>query len=866
MTASPSTSPPAAAPCEPGHPAISLAQRAEALLLAKRGSPYDFLPRALALLARVPDDHELRLLTASAFLRLGLHTAAKHHADLLPPATPRRGELIDAIAALPDDRLPIDTLETRIQSALRTLEARGMDVAIVRGAIPIWQARAAEQVLFRCADGNIARWSEHACDWTRLADEKRAAKAPLAAMLGTDGTSMRGGAKDASNTAASPAGKPPPVYVEGFDPPWLVHRLLDERPVQADGYAPRVVVIQEDPAEFLAGLALADQTMLAHPGLELVIGPGASAELERRLATRLDCNLGEICLEVPGTATRAPGLHDALARATAAQLAQARHDAATSAERYRPRDRAWWSARYAQAGFRPRVLIPTTRYSTFIRHSSADIAAALRDWGCDVRVLDEPDSSSCLTTAGFARAVANFEPDLVILINYTRRLAGAAIPANLPFVCWVQDAMPHLFTTATGSAQGPFDFLVGHLHWAFFETFGYPRARGMGLPVLASRRKFAPKAPSQSEGGEGVGGGRCLSDAQRFTCDVACVTHHSETPEQFRDRMIREAGSGSGSGGNAGGAHGTGVVEQVYDALVHIAADPLAETLASRVKRATEDALRAAGLVADPARVTGVAMSIAWPLLDRLLRHQTLHWTAEIARRRNWRFHLYGRGWANHPTLGAFDQGELAHGTALRTAYRSAAAHLHVSPHTNLHQRVMECALAGGLPLCRLTLDWVCQLGGFAASNLAAAGAPMDHVSPCPVPCAWTADHWSSMALVAQVQRLGLAHANATRFHVNDHAMPWNGARVPILESVQREPWFYNAGEPISPDVAWLLGDLCESTFWDQATLEARLERAIKNPAWREDLMGGIRGRVDRALTYESAVARIVGLVENGLR
>lgn len=837
--ASVSPSPPAGAVGGPG-------ARADVLVLAKRGSPWDFVPVAERWIDANPSDAEVALYLASAYLRLGLKTPASEVAARLPAEMPRLGELTRAIAALGPDEVRCEERVARATAGVESLSARGCEVGELRAAFEAWKAGAAGEAWFCTRDGNVVRRAlgeVHATGrgaWVRFADERRAAQAAVSVAAGGGG----------SASAARALVKVPPMYVDGFDPPWVVEALLAARPAQADGYVPRVVVCEADSRACLDALALIDPGVLEHAGLEVFAGEGAVARLEAAVRARLDTDLGERCVETSAARAREGVLRGLLARLSADQAARVRDDVAATAVLYAGRDRAWWAARYATAGFRPRVLIPTTRYSTFIRHSSADIAAALEGAGCAIRVLAEPDSSSCLSTAGYARAVREFEPDLVLLINYPRVLAGGAIPANVPFVCWVQDAMPHLFDAKVGRSQGPLDFLVGHLHHTFFTEFEYPRvgARTLALPVLASGRKFA--APASGQGPGSGGGGEA---DPRFECEVACVTHHSETPDQFVARMLAEA---SQPGAAA-------VVEHLAASMATLADDLMGETLASRVLVATREALRRAGLTADDARVTGVSMSIAWPLLDRMLRHQTLEWAAAIARRRGWRFHLYGRGWAKHPTLAVHDRGELPHGEALRAAYAGARAQLHVSPHTNLHQRVMECALSGGLPLCRLTPDAVCQLAGYAASCLAEVGAPTERPAGAPVPYASAADHWSGMALVALLQRLGLSGVGAARIHVAEFAMP--PGLIPMTDARRREPWDWNGGVPQPAGVAWLLGDLAESTFWSEATLEARLERAVGDDRWRADLVGGIRGRVERELTYESAAERIIALVRDGL-
>src|SRR5262249_16387321 len=122
-----------------------------------------------------------------------------------------------------------------------------------------------------------------------------------------------------------------------------------------------------------------------------------------------------------------------------------------------------------------------------------------------------------------------------------------------------------------------------------------------------------------------------------------------------------------------------------------------------------------------------VLRTYAFPMADRMLRHQTAAWAASLARERGWRLRLYGRGWDTAAAFEEFARPGIAHGEALRACYRAAAAHLHVSAHTLTHQRVMECALSGGLPLCRLLPDllqparvlaqWACVMRGEAVEE-----------------------------------------------------------------------------------------------------------------------------------------------------
>src|ERR1700759_5080621 len=96
---------------------------------------------------------------------------------------------------------------------------------------------------------------------------------------------------------------------------------------------------------------------------------------------------------------------------------------------------ACWSGRFHEAasGGPPlRVLVPTCRYSTFIRHSSADLVEALKSAGCEAELLIEPDDATHFSATAYLRRLAAFKPDLVVLINYTRSQLGTFFPKNVP--------------------------------------------------------------------------------------------------------------------------------------------------------------------------------------------------------------------------------------------------------------------------------------------------------------------------------------------------------------------------------------------------------------------------------------------------
>jgi hypothetical protein len=217
-----------------------------------------------------------------------------------------------------------------------------------------------------------------------------------------------------------------------------------------------------------------------------------------------------------------------------------------------------------------------------------------------------------------------------------------------------------------------------------------------------------------------------------------------------------------------------------------------------------------------------------------------------VAGRRGWRLKIYGKGWEAHPTLSAFAAGLTDHGEELRAAYQCAAVNLHLCLSTLMHQRPMECALSGGLPVVRPTRDALSSLRARAQQRVAESGAEPFAVDPeLGMPLYSFAECPEGMRLAALAQRLGMAERP--------------GLLLPEkkLADLRRR----RAVEPLETDPAWLLGDLAEISFVDEPSLERLVERAIDQPEWRRDVSQGIAGRVRDRLTHTALARRIIEAV-----
>ncbi|MGH7132824.1 MAG: glycosyltransferase family protein [Phycisphaerales bacterium] len=768
--------------------------RAQLVNLGRAGDPWLFIPRALTHLTPSPADGEVRFLLASAFGQLGLPTLASEQLAALAPAAARHPavtQLTTRLATLRDDRVPAETRIAACLANLEALAAHRTHPLDLQSHVEAWANRARETEVFRATCGNALTRRDGTI--IRCAPDIQDATDTVARLL-----------KDGAETA------PLPLYLEGAHPPCWLMELAARTSIRPDGSQTPIHWVCADINEFLDGLALADlRPMLSQSRVRVFVGPDAGDRLAAHLAARLDLHISGPVMATPTITTP---IRDRDGRDVLAIIDHAEQQQSTEVERlkqqiataYAQRTRAWYHARFAGAAPAAplRILLPTTCYSTFIQHATRDFAAALTAAGHDARLLIEPDDTAQLSQLAAARAIAEQQPDLIILINYTRATLGDSIPANLPVVTWVQDAMPHLFARELGESLTHWDWIVGHLHPEFFRDCAYPQQRTLATPLLVSARKFHGAPISQTT-------------SARFACELAHVGNQSDTAESLRDALIAQA-----SDHPRGPQPLCDVIAAAYRRVAAIAAED--RWTLDAMDRCATDAFRdATSRVPDPGTRMFVANTICRPIADRLIRHQTLQWAAYLCHRHGWRFHLYGRGWDNHPTLAAHARGVLAHGDDLRAAYQAARVNLHASSSWMLHQRTMECALSGGLILVRRKHDDL-ELQRNHALDRLAAGDP----EPLTV---WT----------HQCHALGVE--------------PQIPATRPPTTTV--ECW----GPGGLPDqTIGLMGDLAQTTFATPEQLEMLVARAVTDDAWRSEQISGLQQRTRAQLTYDAFVPRLL--------
>ena len=799
------------------------------LVLGSQNKPWAFVPVAKQALPQTAFDPELWFLLASNLADLGLRTLAEAELDALvakrPQAEriPRVVELRERLNDLPDDRVPIDELRANAERALVALTERGIDL---NDDFAQWSNSTAGTEAFRASDGNIVRRLGQTL--THFGDQVGAAR--------------QIGGEHIAKAADSPA----PFLTEGVDPPWLLIEFAERTPRHESGYQPGIRVVQQDPCEFFDGCSLADiSSILCEERVECFIGGDAGEQLARALAR--DAGTPIIGPYMPLRSLRTP-CRPAVTEIVRTELEQqnAAHAAhlARIHTRDAERDEAYWRRRIPSAlsgQAEPlRIVIATCRFTTVLGSMGTDLAESLRKLGCEVKLLTEPSDHRRLSPLGYSKVLDEFDPDLILAPNYTRRdlekvITGQTdaspesrvLPTGVPFVVWVQDSMPHLLTTAAGASISPLDLAVGYVSREMIDDFGYPREAVLPAPLVASATKFDASRIDHEI-------------AQRCACDVAMMTHHSETPEALRDRLLGEL---------AGSLSVRRQMESLIPELDGIARDPCALPGISQSVRALFDA----NAQLDPESREMLLQNFAMRYVDRRMRHEVAHWCQEICERRGWTFRVFGRGWDKHPRFVEFASPALDHGDALAAAYHAAGVTLHVSAFSPVHQRLIECALSGGVPIIRRTCEAEAGARWSQLLRIVRDEIPVEITDPGDGygRVLWF-DHMASAETAEYTRRMQAGGRSVKdRIAIRD---PDQDPRTRDMPPMMPEA-----------DAAWLLGGLDESSFNTRDELESLIERARSYPGWRTSKSNGISARAHRFHTHDVLASRLLDAIKQRL-
>ncbi|MEM9373080.1 MAG: hypothetical protein AAGA55_05495 [Planctomycetota bacterium] len=631
--------------------------------------PWAIISEAVARIG--PDAPEaLRLAISRALGAVGIPELARLWADTIPTSSELGSladQIRDALPGLPPSRIDQRTMATNVADVMERRE----DVRLQLGtALAGWQEAQRIHAWFQANDGRIV-----------VFDTSRAVDCP-SGNLRIIGSPASVAARSMITNEGVGDGPPAPVVLDGLESAASVLDLSARLPRLANGAWARIYVVESDPSRVLDALGTGElSSVLDEERVRLFVGPDAEERLIAHLRDARDEWASLTYLAGDSARTDTP-FRDRLLALPAERAREYQTLCAENNARYAGRDTGWWHRRYRAAlsgeGRPLRFLVPTTRYSTYIRHASADIASALEGRGFEARLLIEPDDSSLREGLSLARAVQEFEPDALILTNYTRSTLGDSVPSRIPHVCWIQDELSHLFTDRFARDVDPLTMLVGNIYMDLIRKRGVPADRCLVSGVPASAAKFRAD----------------IIDRPRT--DLLIVTNHGETPEAMRDRLEAECVEAGGP---------PSLVPELYAAAREGLRTWRRGYLVTWLRAVLAPICECHGINPAGSGANDILRDAAVPLVNRILRHRMIDWAIDLAESEGLSLRLAGRGWDRHPRATQYWVGEVAHGPDLRDAYRDAAITMQSSAAALLHQRVHECLLAGSMPALMMTPD-----------------------------------------------------------------------------------------------------------------------------------------------------------------
>jgi hypothetical protein len=408
------------------------AYRAKLSRLKAEGRHYEFINEAGHLLGQVPAESAVRLETIQALARIGLPEVALSLAGQFPAEVaglPQVAELSAQLRRLPGSHVPWASLRRQFEANLAVLSRRWQAAEELPAT---WRESQERLRAFVLPDGNhhIARLADDG-QWHWLL--------PLADFRGT---------AERAAPAHGDETLPPGYVLEGLGYGWYLPKAYADTRQTFHDYNSAVHVIEPDPLTLAMTLHLHDWTdILSDERVYLFWGPDAVQRWAELLTDRLDLPLPKYQLKVTGwNGPLSPPLEGVLKQLKHQRDEYCEQAIADARSVYAERDNVWLRQRFEEAGLADplRAMCFVSRYTTFLKYSVRDLVEGLRAAGWLVEVVTEPTTHSILLLSAHARAIAEFRPDVLFVVDHLRSEFRDVLPPELVFITWVQDRLTNL--------------------------------------------------------------------------------------------------------------------------------------------------------------------------------------------------------------------------------------------------------------------------------------------------------------------------------------------------------------------------------------------------------------------------------------
>ncbi|MBN1764828.1 MAG: glycosyltransferase [Sedimentisphaerales bacterium] len=326
----------------------------------------------------------------------------------------------------------------------------------------------------------------------------------------------------------------------------------------------------------------------------------------------------------------------------------------------------------------PRILVVTCRWTTFLKHCAADFQKAFEQLGCQTGYLIEENNVQSITDRLRWSQLNEFKPDALFMVSHARP-SVPNLPPELPFIAFIQDRCGTLWTLPDTDLRQHIachDLLICLVEefQNYLSARKIPQRQMMIMPVPADENMFYPLKNDHYM-------------YEKFTCDVSYVKHgNADTDAVMQGWMTSNELTDTRDPQKIPFA-------KFFTDLYHTFMSDLSRRWPENILHELID--KEFGDLIEPQ--------------DSHLLHQNMtSFAVEVytaCRRRYYLeglkeaeldLKLYGNSWRDDRLFKPFAGGNVNRDTQLNAVYNFTRINLHLQPYITMHQRLVECALAGG--------------------------------------------------------------------------------------------------------------------------------------------------------------------------
>ncbi|MBN1764831.1 MAG: glycosyltransferase [Sedimentisphaerales bacterium] len=332
--------------------------------------------------------------------------------------------------------------------------------------------------------------------------------------------------------------------------------------------------------------------------------------------------------------------------------------------------------RIARGQIQPRILISTSRWTTFLKYCSADYDKAFTQLGCETHFDIEDNDVQFLLDAYNWRHLREFKPDAFFMISHARPTIPY-LPRELPYISHIQDRCGPLLRASDVSdiisPQDMFICLTPSVQQFVLER-KVPIEQTFIMPVPVDETMFYPLPPDHLQ-------------AEQFTTDTSFIKHGHAAAEDVFVHFLQESLLAFPD-------------EKLRVDMLNIFQELYRMTCGNNDKRYYEQEMHEFVRSRLPATVDET-------LLEWFAHQVTVFYI--VVQSAAWRSHflealdqagielrLYGNDWQKHSRLGHLSKGPIDREKQLNLVYNFSRINLNINQSATMHPRLAECGLARG--------------------------------------------------------------------------------------------------------------------------------------------------------------------------